>query len=273
MNRLHLEYVADKLEIRIADLDAWLFRNRAEHFAGILYSARSSNTKTGSVPSAAIGRSREESKRSCEGCSLLDSGDCYAQYGTPAMGHSSQTRSRDRRLADGRSVLRYDPYVAIADRWFGAQMVRFGSIGEPARSVRSDLYAGLYHAYQNELDPVGYSHMWRHEFAADLKPFFMASVDSEEEAEEAEELGWRTALVHRAPLSHWEDGRYVGPRRVAGGLVCPAMVNKTTCNDCTLCTSDPVRPERRAVLAKIKRIVFIEHGPKSTARQSRRGRK
>jgi hypothetical protein len=59
-----------------------------------LWTATTSNRKTGPVPTLAVGATREQSLESCRDCGLLkgnrvdNKGYCYAQHGTPAMAHA-----------------------------------------------------------------------------------------------------------------------------------------------------------------------------------------
>jgi hypothetical protein len=95
--------------------------------------------------------------------------------------------------------------------------VRIGSYGDPAavpvsvwRRVREQKITGW----------TGYTHQWRH--AVQLRTFLMASVDSEAEAQEAQEAGWRTFRVRNA-----------GEPILLTEVDCPS--ERTTCEHCGLC--------------------------------------
>lgn len=198
--------------------------------ATTLFVARSDNKKTGDVPTAWIGRSRDESRATCAevGCPLLASGVCYAQYGTPAMGHSSAIRVADRRL---------DPDAALAARHKDARMVRVGAIGDPARADRGPLRRFMDGARAIGLAVVGYTHGWRDLEAQDLRSDLMASCDTPKQADLAIATGWRATLF--VP-----KGAEV-PKRTAAGhrvVTCPAIATKgrIRCNDCRAC--DARRP-------------------------------
>lgn len=112
--------------------------------------------------------------------------------------------------------------------------VRMGSYGDPGavpynvwRRVRDQKIDGS----------TCYTHQWR--VRPDLRLFSMASVDSEEEMREAQELGWRTFRARHA------DDAY--DRKVE--VQCPAEV--TTCSKCQLC-------EGRKKLAKS--VTIVAHG-------------
>ena len=269
-----LTLIASVLGVDVESLFAWLLRNRVHHTAGILASSTTKNTKTANVPTIAIGKTREESLASCKGCKLLPKEaeiPCYSQHGTPAMGHHSQTRAYKRLTENGKSVEKYTAEHAIRNRHIKALMVRFGSIGDPARANRAELYSALLTCDIERLDPVGYTHFWREEFALDLRPWFLASCNTIAECEEAESMGWRTTLVVDCPDEYWDNGKYIGPARLAGGAVCFAMTKPAvTCNTCRVCTSRPANVKRRPILDRYPRIVFPNHGRGSAARRNRR---
>lgn len=112
---------------------------------------------------------------------------------------------------------------------------RLGAYGEPAAlpfEVAQELAPG---------EHTGYTHQWR---TCDqrFRELCMASVDTEEEAHEAQAMGWRTFRVRKAsePL-------------LAGEIVCPASKEgnyKSTCAQCLLCAGTS---------RKAKNIAIIEH--------------
>lgn len=80
----------------------------------------------------------------------------------------------------------------------------------------------------------------------------MASVESTEEAAEAQALGWRTFRTTLRPDE--------GPAR--GEFVCPASAAKgkrLTCRQCAACHGNP--HDRDAHLAG--NVLIVEHGPRS----------
>ena len=108
---------------------------------------------------------------------------------------------------------------------------------------------------------IGYTHHWKSEEAAPLKPHFRASCQSIEEMNEAHSMGWSVALMvpEDTPKSmRFEDGKR--------GFVCPARhgvegKKDITCNTCTLCRVDD--------RTKDKVVMFKIHGTKSTLNQAR----
>ncbi len=74
--------------------------------------------------------------------------------------------------------------------------IRVGAYGDPA-FVPSFVWS----AYLSKARMyTGYTHQWK-VCDQNLKNFFMASVDSEHEAVEAQSLGWRTFRVYKGTLS------------------------------------------------------------------------
>ncbi len=212
----------------------------------VLWSARSSNTKTGDVPTAWIGRTRFESKVSCLDCPLLANGSCYAQFGTPAIAHSSMIAAADR----GKSRTMME---AINGRSPTARMLRVGAIGEPGRLHLSWWRAVRAAATAAKLDVLAYTHQWRNR--PDLAKHSMASCDTLAEADEAIAMGYRATVVlpadHVTPQFKTPGG--------AIGIICPAIQSKilnvkkpVTCNSCRLCDGAKKGPV----------IGFPDHGPK-----------
>lgn len=201
------------------------------------------NEKTGDVPTMWIGRTREESLKSCEGCPLLEGG-CYAQFGRPAMAHSGMTRAHKR----GKD---YSLETALANSRRAAKMARLGGIGDPGalRNVK----AVIRKIRDFGLDAVGYTHHWRGR--PDLAGELMASCETLEGADQAIDSGYRAAVVLESDFLAKNKGRKFTTPKGRNGIVCPAIVsnNKVTCNDCRLCDGSKPGPV----------IGFPDHGPKS----------
>lgn len=202
------------------------------------------NTKTGDVPALHIGRTRAESKASCEGCPLLDNGNCYAQYGTPAIAHSAMVKAHAR----GKD---YSLKAALAGSRRAAKMVRLGAIGDPGALSLRYLSKAIKMIRSEGMDAVGYTHHWRER--PDLAGMLMASCDTIAQADEALAMGYRAAVV--LPADH--VGSFTTPNG-AKGIVCPAIKapGKVTCNTCRLCDGSKRGPV----------IGFPDHGPKSRKR-------
>lgn len=116
---------------------------------------------------------------------------------------------------------------AAARRRIGAGLsIRIGAYGDPA-AVPLQVWHDLLAEAQNH---VGYTHAWARR--PGLRSILMASVDSPEEAAEAQRRGWRTFRVapqHAVP----------SPEEI----VCPATTRDVTCHQCRLCggASRPAR--------------------------------
>lgn len=206
--------------------------------ARILWSARSTNAKTGDVPTAWIGDTIEAARATCAGCPLLDAG-CYAWTGSPRMAFASIRRSaRDTSL----------PH-ALRKRAKSARMVRvsaIGDIGGEGTATRDDIVARVKAV---GLAIVGYTHRWRDAATRDVwRGLLMASCDTPGDADRARSEGWRAAVV----LPSDAPARSVTP---AGHtvVVCPAQTSdgRVTCNTCRLCDASKPGPI----------VGFREHGP------------
>lgn len=122
---------------------------------------------------------------------------------------------------------------AIANR-----PVRLGAYGDPS-AIPVAISALL---TVNASKSTGYTHQWR--TTPNLRPFTMASVDTEPEARDARASGWRYFRVS-------PDARLL-----PGEMLCPASKEagqKTTCDKCGLCNG--ARPNDRR-----KNVVILAHG-------------
>lgn len=102
---------------------------------------------------------------------------------------------------------------------------------------------------------TGYTHQWKHCDPA-FKDLCMASVDTEQEAREAQALGWRTFRV-RGDVSALQ----------ANEIVCPASDeagHRVTCLQCRLCMGTQKAAKSIAIYAHGPRAGFAE-----AARQER----
>jgi hypothetical protein len=102
---------------------------------------------------------------------------------------------------------------------FSGRTVRFGAYGEPVNLPFGmvKMIAGVAAAH------TGYTHRWQSGGMQAYKEFFMASVDSEQEYEEAKKKGWRTFRV----MTEWK----LAPREI----VCLNSWLDKTCFECTQC--------------------------------------
>ncbi len=196
----------------------------------ILWTATSTNVKTGSVPTAWVGATEEDCRKSCAGCPLYGAG-CYAHVGTPGLAAIGVRRVAARSPA--KTTLR----AALAGRWAGARMVRVSAIGDVGRcgKAAADAIVGAVRAAG--LAVVGYTHHWREEsVAAAWRGRLLASCETMADVDRAISEGWRASVVVPADYparSSTPSGRPV--------VVCPAEVKPgVQCNQCRLC--DAARP-------------------------------
>ncbi len=214
--------------------------------SAVLWTARSSNVKTGDVPTAWVGRTRAESLASCGACPLKASRNCYAQYGTPAIAAASTRKA----AASG------------ADR--GLRQALADAIGRipgspiaPTRAMRALRWRETARAVARAgLDLVAYTHQWRER--TDLAPYAMASCDSVADVDAATARGYRaTVVLSAAEASEPDLLRTPAGRPI---VVCPAQrSDRVTCNSCRLCAAARPGPV----------IGFIDHGPRTRSSEQK----
>jgi len=204
---------------------------------GDMWTVSTGNQKTGTIPTQYVGVNRDETWRSCEGCSLRsdNGGGCYAWAGRASRAANSvrgaYERGRPSTLADA---------IARAPR--SAKACRWGAIGDPARTRRSVLLGQLELAREEGFKVLGYTHFAMQEpITGVLRHNFLASCETAAQVEEAQDRGWLIALA--------------GPKAFPGMLTCPNYKRpEIQCNRCTLCDVPTLRKTRYAG------IVFPAHG-------------
>lgn len=224
--------------------------------------SQANNAKTGPVPAAYVGKTREETWDSCEGCQLrpdvskfmkFDAVVCYAWYSRQQAGLA---------MAQKRAVghpERNDVAWALENRRKDAQAVRLGTLGDPSRAKRGPLLDAVATIRDAGLAILSYTHFWRDPENASLATFCMASCDDLEQAAEAHALGWRPSVVLRVKKG---EAPNVTTFSFAGGLgvVCPAQLKSAVnCNSCRMC--DPQHPVWYA--GKVQAIGFLDHSPRA----------
>jgi len=214
--------------------------------ADILWAATSSNVKTGNVPTAWVGATRDACRESCRGCPLAPkdvggNGACYSHSGSPAIAHNSIRKAaaagKDRTLT-----------AAIRGAARSARMLRYTAIGDGGRTAPGVAARIVEAARAARLQLVGYTHHWREAaVAAEWRGRLMASVESMTDADAALAAGWRAAVV--VPVDTPSRGTTPNGARF---VVCPAQTSdgRVTCNDCRLCDASKPGPV----------IAFREHG-------------
>jgi len=183
-----------------------------------MWTVSTGNQKTGVIATQYVGRTREQTLASCDGCSLAlgANGGCYAWGGKVSRGANSVRKATARgRAADLSAALERAPR--------SAKCVRFGAIGDPARVKRSKVNADISHARAEGFKVLGYTHHWKQEpHNSRLKQSFLASCETKAQVEAALAKGWLVALA--------------GPESYAGMVTCPHYARpEIQCNRCGLC--------------------------------------
>ena len=164
-----------------------------------------------------------------------NNGSCYVNVGrSVASVYGAYLRGRY-----ARPGIDYDP--AIIPALFRGAIVRLGTYGDPTAAPFQTWRAMTVHAAAVN----GYVHQWRNPKFAAFKLLAMASADSENDANDAHALGWRTFRVK-------------GPQalKLTGEVTCPASKEagqKTVCASCKACGGDSSKARAS--------IVINAHGP------------
>ena len=124
----------------------------------------------------------------------------------------------------------------------GDRMRRIGSYGDPAAVPLSvwKMYVGSW----DDTKRTGYTHQWRN--SPELKPYVMASVDTEAEYWEARELGWRTFRI-----------KGEGDGMLRGEFACPASEEQDKRLNCDTCGACDGNPKNKSMAGS---PVIIVHG-------------
>ena len=150
-------------------------------------------------------------------------GDCYLNLGHAARSVWQSAKDQESDLQGHRP-------------W--SRGLRLGAYGDPAM-LDKDTVEALVAGYDFH---TGYTHQWKHDWAAWAKDTCMASADSPEEALQAQSEGWRTFRV-----------TYNGDQ-LPSEVVCPATTHGVTCDTCRLCAG---------ASKQAKSIVVLAHGSRS----------
>ena len=182
------------------------------------------NPKTGPCICQYIGETREESKKTCKGCTLLNSEPgkpkCYAQFKGMAWSHINmiKTNNYDYTL-DG---------ATTRDNKNKSRFIRMGGIGDPSATPAKELKAIKNHP----LPVIGYTHFWRTR-GKHLKDICVASGDTIHQADQAVALGWKASIVmpkgYANKVAYTPNGNKI--------ILCPNQQNKKiTCGTCMICS-------------------------------------
>lgn len=131
---------------------------------------------------------------------------------------------RPRTLYEAYRAGQYPDYVLGAyDDVIASKGVRFGAYGDP---VLLPLWLVQHLAALAEGAYTGYTHQWRRPEYQIFRPYFMASVETEEDCRLAESLGWRWYMV-------------TTKESIPGAVLCPHQNTKldrlVLCNTCWAC--------------------------------------
>ena len=201
----------------------------------------SNNEKTGAMvqtwilradmsPQEAINKGLDSSI--CGDCTHrpANNGSCYVNIGyAPRSTFEAYKRNRYARIG-------VDFCASIVPALFAGLIVRLGSYGDPCAAPFQIWRAMTLNAQAIN----GYSHQWRNKRFKAFASLCMASADSEEEAQEAQAMGWRTFRVRTpsAPIMARES-------------ICPASEEagkKTQCASCRACGGNSAKARVNIVI-------------------------
>lgn len=202
----------------------------------LLWTGQTSNSKTGNLITAWVGSTKEETGKSCEGCSLYknnpsDKFQCYAWTGMVNVGLGIVQK------AAKLNPSKYTLENALATRSKTAKAARLTSIGD-AGALPYKLVSKYINRIKKEgLSILFYTHKWR-KLTKSWSKFAMASCDNLSEADEAADKGWRASVV--LDPSTIKLKRLTTPKGRTV-IICPAMragelnMKAVDCNNCRLC--------------------------------------
>lgn len=149
-------------------------------------------------------------------------GDCIHRCGTCYV-NTAQAPTQVYKAYKRGSYEKFDLQNFRHIKAFTGRMLRIGSYGDGA-AVPYSVWQDLVPFVSNW---TGYTHQWRNRKFNAFRFLCMASVETEEQAKEANKLGFRTFRVK----SSWQP-------KMINELVCPASVeagHKKTCIECKAC--------------------------------------
>ena len=214
---------------------------------------RSSNVKTGNMPTLWVGTTKEDAIESCRksNCALLPKRfggkdgrissklklkPCYAWQGSVKMAAQSIYRSF------ATNPHKYAIEEALKKSVRSATVIRITGIGDPSALDEEQAQEITAAAQHHKMKLYGFTAGWR--FAKWWRGKLMASTFTLEEADEALDDGWRAATV----LPHDFVGE--GPKKNTfttpkgrKGVVCPYIMGaRLTCTTCKLCVAEKNGP-------------------------------
>jgi hypothetical protein len=176
---------------------------------------------------AICGDCKHQGKHDDEGMRIEKSRECYVNLGQGvSVVYKSHARDHYETCTE----------ADLADT-FEDLLIRFGTYGDPA-AVPQRIWTAM---VSKSAGRTGYTHQWRDARFAWLKAYVMASVDTLEEAAEAQAMGWRTFRV--APPVGWT--------REKTEALCPASEEAgklLQCQDCQICSGLEGKGTRNVVI-------------------------
>ena len=156
----------------------------------------------------------------CLDCPFNEFGKCYTHKFNQYVGFKSMLKSIKNEFATWDDVPEYDEYIgAVIVSMSANKFIRFGTYGEPSLHPQ-ELIESMVSASQNW---TGYTHQWTKK--KELSKFFMASVHTSEEEQNASSEGWRSYVATETKLDEYVN--------------CPASKEsgyKSSCSKCGLCS-------------------------------------
>lgn len=217
------------------------------------WTAVAQNRKTGPIPTAYVGSTRQETWDSCEGCELRE-GRCYAWRGPQLSFGLLKIQQRARERPEN-----YVVEHALAARHRTARVARISAVGDPSRADRVELLRAIRMIREDGLGVLGYTHFWADPWNEHLRQHLLASCNDLEQADEALAAGWIPAAVLPPDTPHDGPPTFTTPGG-ARGVVCPAQRrDHVTCNTCGMC--DPSHQVWKA--GKVQLIGFFDHSRSS----------
>jgi hypothetical protein len=197
-----------------------------------LWTATSSNPKTGNVPTAWVGEAVEETEETCSACPMR--GDCYAHNGPTKLAMHSIHR------ANRANPNRYDRATAYGRSVRTANIVRvtaLGDVGHPSAD-QEQVLDDLEYWVEKGFKIVGYTHYWRMPHAQPLKKYLRASCETWEQAKRAISMGWKPVIISDKTVDEVQSqGIFTQTYDNLVGKVCMYYTSKVDCNNCRLCST------------------------------------
>jgi hypothetical protein len=156
----------------------------------------------------------------CLDCPFNEFGKCYTHKFNQYVGFKSMIKSIRNEFPTWDDVPTYDEFIgAVIVSMSAGKFIRFGTYGEPSLHPH-ELIESMVSASQNW---TGYTHQWTKK--KELSKFFMASVHTSAEEQNASNEGWRSYVATETKLDEYVN--------------CPASKEagyKSSCSKCGLCS-------------------------------------